>query len=47
MKEDTIPEALVGAVIRIHIGAWTEVKVGKYIHEEFDVSVLVHQVSVL
>ena len=47
MKEDTIPEALVGAVIRIQIGTWTEVKVGKYIHEEFYVSVLVHQVSVL
>ena len=47
MRKRGIPEAMVRAVMSLHEGAKTRVRVGLELSEEFDVKVGVHQGSVL
>ena len=47
MRKNGIPEALVGAVMSLYIGAKTKVKVGTHLNEEIEVNDGLHQGSAL
>ena len=47
MRKKGIPETLIGAVVGLHRGAWTKVKVGAFLSEELETNVGVHQRQVL
>ena len=47
MRRKGIPELLVAAVMNVHKGGNTKVKVGTHLSEELEVNVGVHQGSVL